>query len=501
MKGIFVLAHKKYFLFTLIAYLAYFSHIHGAEVAESKSASIPPELRNLPYGVYPDSPEYNTERLIFNKRFVYFPKAIFNPTTYAEIQFVLSSLKAHRLDFAIRSGGHCHEPGSLSSDYIIDLGAFNNILVDTSNKTAFIGAGARLGNVITTLGQSNNAIPTGTCPTVGVSGLALGGGIGLLCRQFGLTCDSVKSITLLNADAQIIEVNESQYSDLFWALRGGGNGSYGIVLGWTFNIHYIPEASFYELIWEWSPDLIIPLIHAWQDWIDSLSPQISSVLAIRHPNEFCSVPHNSPPLVIRIFGLKIGSEPFVEWKCAFKKFHPHVNIFTGSYGDLSKYWATETSLPFNKVKSCILCEPLKENTTSLINEFFERLEEKDINALIYFELEAFGGAVADGHTAFFPRKAFGWWLQAYYWPEQKQSAELLEMSREFYSQIPNHIKKYCYTNIVDYDLGPSYLERYYGDHVEKLECIKEKYDPTNLFHWHQSIPLPQNMARTENLDT
>lgn len=492
-----MVANNKYCLFLLIAYLGFFSRVHSADLVETTDI-IPPELRNLPYAVYPDSPEYNTERLNFNKRFVYFPKAIFIPTNYTEIQFVLSALKRHCLDFAVRSGRHCHEPGSLSSDYIIDLGAFNDIKLDIPNNKVFIGAGARLGDVISTLGQTNHAIPTGTCPTVGVSGLALGGGIGLLCRQFGLTCDSVDSITFLNADAQVIEVNDTHYRDLFWALRGAGNGSYGIVLGWTFNIHFIPHASFYEIMWEWDPNLIDPIIHSWQNWIETLSPQISSVLAIRHPNKLCAEPEKSPPLVIRIFGLKIGPEPFREWKKAFKKFKPQVKIFTGGYGDLSKYWATETSLPFNKVKSCILCEPLKQDTIGHIGGFFEGLEEQGPNALIYFELEAFGGALAQGHTAFFPRQAFGWWLQAYYWPEQRQGAELLALSSDFYAEIPRNVKQYCYSNIVDYELGPSYLKRYYGDHVEKLECIKEKYDPMNLFCWHQSIPLPSRESDNVN---
>lgn len=453
------------------------------------SCCIPEELQDLPYAVYPTSPEYNTQRLNYNKRFVYFPKAIFNPTTQHEIRFVLASLKRHGLEFAVRSGGHCFEPGSLSPDYIIDLEKFNAVIPDVSRQEVYIGAGAMLGNVISTLGEINYAIPTGTCPSVGVSGLALGGGIGLLVRQFGLTCDSVKSITLLNADADIIEVNASHHSDLFWALRGGGNGSYGIVLGWTFKMYHIPEASYYELSWEFDPQLVSPIMHAWQKWVEDLPPDISSVLAIRHPSELCAEPHVAPPLVIRIFGLKIGPEHFNEWKKAFKGLHPTVKIFRGGYGDLSQYWAIESKLPFVKSKSRILMEPVKENTIDLVADFFEELDGKDPDFLVYFEFEAFGGKVPQNKTAFFPKDAFGWWYQAYYWELQEESEEVLALSRDFYAHIPEDVSKYCYSNIVDYDLGNSYLTKYYGNHVNRLINIKRRYDPTNLFHWRQSIPL------------
>lgn len=450
--------------------------------------AIPAELQNLPYAIYPTSPEYNTARLIFNKRFVYFPKAIIVPTNFQEAQYVLAVFRQYHLDFAVRSGGHCFEPGSLSSDYVFDLQNFNAIIPDAANQEVYIGAGCLLGTVIDTLGQIDYAIPTGTCPTVGVTGLTLGGGIGLLCRQFGLTCDSVKSITLLTANADIIEVNQANYPDLFWALLGAGNGSYGIALGFTFRMHYIPQVTFYELMWEWDAELIPSILKTWQSWVKKLPSDISSVLGIRHPNNICAVPHETPPLVIRIFGLKLGSEPFNEWQCAFKDLKPIVKVFTGRYIDIAKYWASEPDLPFNKAKSRILMKPITGNVIKQVTHFFERLEAINPNYLVYFNFEAFGGVIPDYHTSFFPRNAFGWWFQAYYWSQQTQSDEVLALSQKFYSKIPSEVSKYCYSNIVDYDLGRHYLKRYYGDHVDCLIEIKDKYDPTNLFHWKQSIP-------------
>lgn len=467
----------------------------AASITNTIVGVIPPELQNLSYGIYPNSLEYNTERFNFNKRFNIFPQAIFAPTTNDELVYVMQNIKKYHLCFSVRSGGHCFEPGSLSSNYVVDLSNFNSIAPNIGQSEVYIGAGCLLKNVIATLGAFDYAIPTGTCPSVGVTGLTLGGGIGLLDRYLGLTCDSVKSITILTADLEIIEVNEANDPDLFWALRGGGNGSYGIVLGFTFNMHYIPEVTFYELIWEWDYDKIIPIMTAWQSFVKDLPANISSTLGIRHPNFMCSHPEETPPLVIRVFGLKVGPGDFTEWEKAFKDFKPRVRTIHGRYIDTVKFWSFESDLPFNKLKSRILMKPVTRNVMRGVRKFFINLEKRHDNFLVYFNFEAFGGNVPSFHTAFFPRDAFAWWEQAYYWPRETQNEEMLTLSRKFYAQIPKEVSQYCYANIVDYDLGKRYLKAYYGDHVDRLIKIKNRVDPTNLFRWKQSIPLKKEHSR------
>lgn len=449
---------------------------------------IPPEFENLSYAIYPTSPEYNTARLIYNKRFVYFPKIIFVPTTYQELQFVVSVLKQYDLRFALQSGGHCFEPGSLSSDYVISLKNFNSIIPDIPNQQVFVGAGCILRNVIDTLGAIDYAIPTGTCPTVGAAGLTMGGGIGFLSRTYGLTCSSVKSITFLNADSEIIEVTEDSYPDLFWALLGGGNGSYGIALGFTFTMYYIPEITFFELVWEYDPELIIPVMKKWQEWSLQIPDTINTVLGIRHPNHLTAHPEKAPPLVIRIYGLITDPAAIAELE-AFNCLDPKVHIHTGSYLDMAQYWSFEPDLPFNKLKSRIMKKPVSVSVMVLVAEFFAGLEKLDPDFLVYFNFERLGGKVRDNKTSFYPKNAFAWWEQAYYWGQQKQNEEVIRLSRKFYACIPKEVSKYCYANIVDYDLGPSYLQAYFGSNVDKLIHVKRKYDPTNLFHWRQSIPL------------
>ena len=130
-------------------------------------SAIPPELQKFPYAIYPTSPEYNTARFNYNKRFVCFSAGHFQPQKPTEVAHVLSSLKRHKLPFSVRSGGHCFEPGSLSSSYIIDLEKFNQDRTRYRKQRSVYRRRLPSKDVIQKLGTINYAIPTGTCPTVG----------------------------------------------------------------------------------------------------------------------------------------------------------------------------------------------------------------------------------------------------------------------------------------------------------------------------------------------
>lgn len=441
---------------------------------------VPHELRHLPYAIYPVSKGYDTARLNFNKRFIVFPKAIFAPRTNEELIHVFKALKKHKLHFSVRSGGHCLEPGSLSSNYIIDLRNFHELSFDTKKREAVIGAGVRLGTVIETLGEHDYAIPTGTCSSVGNAGLALGGGVGFLGRQFGLTCDSVKSITLLNAEGKIIEVNSKKHPDLFWALRGAGNGSYGIVTSITYKIHHVPKTSWLNLTFEWDKKTIPHIIKAWQAWVETLPHTISTELHLIYQNK---------KLKVEVVALKVGKDEFTEWKSAFEQLHPKVSITKGSYLDNAPKWADRAPFPFLKGKSDIMMKPIGDDAIQASIEYFEQLKEKKEPFFAFFEFEAFGGSIPKTKTAFFPRKAFGWWYQAIYWDREDFSAHALHLQRKFHEKIAPFVSKFAYANIVDYDLKERFLEAYYGDHVDRLMEIKKDHDPENIFRWKQSIPL------------
>lgn len=368
----------------------------------------------------------------------------------------------------------------MSSEYVIDLRNFNKIAPDLAKQEVVIGAGCRLGQVIQSLGALNYAIPTGTCPSVGVAGLTLGGGLGILSRTFGLTCDSIKSITFVNANAQVVKITPQKNPHLFWALCGAGGGSYGIVLNFTFKMHYVPRVSLLELNWPWNPETVFEIFQAWQAWVPTLKDTINTEVHLKCLD-------GNP--TISVAALKVGSQPFTEWIPAFKKLKPRVTLTQERYIESARRLSSRYTQPFSKARSKFLLKPLARPGVRTIVNFFERLKKSKEKVLVYLEIGAGGGKIAQKDTSYHPRSAFAWFFQFVYWNHQNQSEEALAAINRFYDTVEPYCSPYSYANLVDYELGKKYLRAYYGNNVDRLIRIKRAHDPTNTFKWRQSIPL------------
>jgi len=439
---------------------------------------IPTELQNLPYVIYPTCPNYNLYRFIYNKRFNIFPHAIIRPCTISQLLFALKILRQYNLGFSIRSGGHCFEPGSLSTDYVIDLENFNEIKLDIANQQVSVGAGTRLGCLIQTLGNFGFAIPTGTCGTNGIGGLALEGGLGFLSRKFGTTSDVIKNITIVTADLNVITVDENNFSDLFFALRGAGAGSYGIVLGYTFNMFYLPTISYLQLSWNWDNTLVPQIVNAFQSWLPSLSNDITGQIDFDYTNG---------QRKITMTAFKANNEPFTEWIPAFSSLDPQVNLQVLPYVDAAKIEGGDSALPYLKSKSKMLFSPLPAPAIDLIVGYFQDLVNNNKEFTIALQLGSAGGALTQGNTAYFPRAAFEWFFMHQRWNNETQEVDAIASITGFYDAIEPFTSPFSYANIVDFDLV-NFLNAYYGSNVPTLIQIKDKYDPTNFFNWQQSIP-------------
>src|ERR671925_2204487 len=169
----------------------------------------------------PGSPVYERAHKPFNARFhTVRPKAIILCATPHDVSETIAFLDRHGLENATRSGGHCFAGHSSSPGVVIDVTPMNSVSV--SGSVATVGAGARLGDVYEALQEHDVTIPAGTCPPVGIAGLALGGGLGILGRKYGVTSDRLIEAQIVLADGRILDCDESHNEDLFWALRGGG---------------------------------------------------------------------------------------------------------------------------------------------------------------------------------------------------------------------------------------------------------------------------------------
>ena len=178
-----------------------------------------------------DFSEYNHS---FNKRTQIAPRVRVVAGSAKAVSTTMLWAANNGLRFAVRSGGHSYEGFSQSPDLVIDVRGMTGIKLAADKKSVSIGSGSSLGSVYQALWPSNLAIPAGSCFPVGVAGHSLGGGFGLLGRSFGLACDSVLSMEVVDASGQIRNVSEQENPDLFWALRGGGNGNFAVVTNFNF---------------------------------------------------------------------------------------------------------------------------------------------------------------------------------------------------------------------------------------------------------------------------
>lgn len=168
------------------------------------------------------------------------------PSSEAQVQAAVKCAVTANVPIAPRCGGHSYEGYSLGGAdgfLIIDVGKMNSVTVDKASETTWIGAGSKLGPAYLSLWKAGNyTIPGGTCPSVGISGNALGGGYGLLGRKHSVLADNVVALRFVNAKGELLQVDANNNPDLFWALRGAGLGSFGVVTAFQFKMYQISEA-------------------------------------------------------------------------------------------------------------------------------------------------------------------------------------------------------------------------------------------------------------------
>src|SRR5215207_240058 len=192
--------------------------------------SIVTELsERLPGRVHgPGTPEFDAGRTVFAGAGE--AEAVVRPSSADEVATVVRSAVAAGVPITVRSGGHGSDP--VAGGLVIDLADLSSVELGEGDLVQ-VGGGAHWGEVAAALAPHSLGITSGDTSDVGVGGLALGGGIGWLARTHGLTVDILREVEVVTAAGDVLVANDTQHSELFWALRGGG-GNFGVVTRFTF---------------------------------------------------------------------------------------------------------------------------------------------------------------------------------------------------------------------------------------------------------------------------
>ena len=222
--------------------------------------------------VLPASTDYDGLRLLANTLYDGIkPAAIVRCTTPADVQAALAFVQQNNLAVTARCGGHSWAGYSTTTGVVLNVTAMNAVTVN-GDGTATVGAGARLAEVYSGLIARGVCIPSGTCDTVGIAGITMGGGIGVLDRKFGLTCDTLVSADIVTVDGSLRTCSATSEPDLFWAIRGGGGGNFGIATAFTFRTHPTQDITVAQA--DFRVQDFAAVFKAWQTWPQSLPDDI-----------------------------------------------------------------------------------------------------------------------------------------------------------------------------------------------------------------------------------
>jgi hypothetical protein len=191
--------------------------------------------------ITPDSREYESARLIFNRAFDRHPAVIVRCGSSSDVARALEFAREKDLPLAIRSGGHSRLGyGMCDGGLVIDLSSFKQVEVNAQRRTARAQAGALVRDLDEATQRLGLATTSGGCPTVGIAGFTLGGGEGRLMEKYGAACDNLLSAEVVCVDGRVVEASQKNNSDLFWAIRGGG-GNFGVVTSLEYQLHPVGQ--------------------------------------------------------------------------------------------------------------------------------------------------------------------------------------------------------------------------------------------------------------------
>ncbi|MDX3215404.1 FAD-binding oxidoreductase [Streptomyces sp. ME02-6991-2B] len=445
--------------------------------------------------VMPDDADYATARLLYNTRYDgQRPAAVAYVSGTEDIQECLDFARRTGVPVSVRNGGHSYAGYSGGKGRLV-LDVSSMASVDLSGGTATIGAGAKLIDVYTRLGAAGRTLPAGSCPTVGISGLTLGGGHGVLSRAYGLTCDSLTGAEIVTADGRVLRCGTDENPELFWALRGAGGGQFGVVTQLTFDTQASPQVVTGYLSWPWSKAAAV--LRAWQEWGPTQPDEIWSALHLDKSGT------GSPQISIATVGITSRDElanavdrlaDSIGASATSVSLHPRSYLDAAlAYAGCSNLSTAQCHLP-GTTPGRSPSGRLGRETYAARSDFYDRsLSASGVQTLLSqveglrsgsgsVSLTALGGAVnrvSPTATAFVHRRSR--FLAQYI-----EAPGTTNWLAGLHTAMRRHASGAAYQNYTDATLS-DWRTAYYGSAADKLTRLKTRYDPTRLFSFQQAL--------------
>lgn len=448
------------------------------------------ELRQQVRGAVIEQGEegYDEHRRVYNFMHDRHPAAIVRATATADVVATVGYARDNGLELAVRGGGHSVPGfGTCDDGLVLDLSTMNHVMVDPAKKTARAGGGATWGDFNHATHAYGLATTGGIISTTGVTGLTLGGGIGYLTRGCGLSCDNMVGAEVVTAEGRILNANEYENEDLFWALRGGG-GNFGVVTALELALH--PVSTIYGGPMFYEVDDAAAVMRCYDEFIEDAPDQVGAFFAWqiapplpfvpedRHGDLFCAMvtcwsgPVDEGEKALRplreaaeVKAEHVGPMPYPALNSAFDGLVPR---------GLQHYWKADF---------------VRGLTDGAIEAHIEHGKKTPVlnSTMHLYPINGAAQRLGPDETAFGHRDAKYAAVIAGMWPDPADNEANTRWVRDYYAAIhPHSGTEGGYTNFMAGDDADRAPENY-GRNYERLRRVKAAYDPDNLFHLNQNI--------------
>ena len=431
---------------------------------------------------------YDEARKVWNATVDHHPALIARCLNDADVQAAVRFAAEHRMLLSVRGGGH-HIAGNavVEGGLMIDLSPIRAVRLDAGDQTAQVGPGALLADFDREAQAHGLATPLGINSTTGVAGLTLGGGFGWLTRKHGLTIDNLIGATIVTADGALRRVSASSEPDLFWALRGGG-GNFGVVTSFEFKLHPVGPEVWAGLVVYAAADAR-QVLRAWRDF-NAGAPEALSVWTVLRkapPLPFIPAEHHGKDVVIfplvhagdlatgerdaapvakfgTPIGVALGPTPYAGFQQAFDPL-----LAPGG----RNYWKSNNFSSVSDAAIDLMIEAARSAPSPECEIFVAQL----------------GGAMArvdPAATAFVGRDAAYIMNVHGRWVDVADDRKVRDWARKVFADSAPHATGGGYVNFLTEDEGER-VAAAYGANYARLQAVKRRFDPHNLFRANLNI--------------
>ncbi|CAM8890813.1 unnamed protein product [Rhodiola kirilowii] len=447
------------------------------------------------------------------------PQLIITPTAFAHVQAVVLCAKQTSFQLRIRSGGHDYEGLSYVSQVpfiLLDLNLLRDIKIDIASESATVQAGATLGELYYTIAKASNvhAFTAGSCTTLGAGGHFSGGGYGALSRKYGLAIDHIVDATIVDVNGKILD-RKAMGEDLFWAIRGGGAASFGVVLSWKINLVRVPESLSLFTVHKTLEQGATDVVDKWQQLAaeDKLDKDLFIRVTFAPANN--GTENQTNTVVATFTGGFLGDtktllnyvgDEFPELGLTEQ------NITVSSWANSTLFWAgslgpitptLETLLNRTPAYSIYLKQHSDYVKTPIPKSGLDELWKKimELGPLTNVAFSPYGGMmseIGESDTPF-PHRAGTLYKLQYvsFWKDAGVGDKFIQAADDIYKFFTPYVSaspRETYLNYRDLDVGTNagggkdFGYKYFKKNFDRLIKIKTAVDPENFFQYEQSIP-------------